>query len=157
MKRLLTFALLTISFMVNAQDKFNVSVYVDPSASIKEKGINFGAEIEYNNRTIYTKAGFQFFSVLEGGYTDISGGIGLKQRLGTFDKHRIYTGVRLGFIFRGSETYPLAGGELGYDYNLTDKFFVGVRTTGDYRSDFDFWGGEAEVRYSGFIRVGYNF
>jgi hypothetical protein len=157
MKKLITTALLTISLMVNAQDKFNVSVYVDPFASVKEKGIDFGAEIEYNNRTIYTKAGFQSFSVLEGNYTDIAGGIGLNQRLGMFDKFRLYGGVRLGFIFRGSETYPLAGGEGGIDYNINDKWFVGVRGTGDYRTDFDFWGGKSEVRYSGFLRVGMNF
>ena len=154
MKKLLTLALLTISFMVNAQnDQFLISATVDPVASEKEGGLNFATEIEYTNKTIYTKAGFQSFSALEGAYTDIVGGLGLNKRLGMFEKLRPYAGVRLGFIFRGLETYPLAGVEAGIDIKITDKFGFRYRATGDYRSDFDFWGGEAKIRWSSYLGV----
>lgn len=157
MKKLLLSAFLTIGMMVNAQDKFNVSVYVDPAASIKEKGIDFGAEIEYHNKSIYTKAGFQNFSVLQGGYTDIAGGIGLNKRIGIFEKFRVFGGVRLGFIFRGDYTYPLAGIEAGFDVKLNEKVFLRYRGTGDYRSDFKYSGANPEMRYSSSIGVGIEF
>jgi hypothetical protein len=157
MKKLLKLAFLTIGMMVNAQDKFNVSVYVDPGASIKEKGIDFGAEIEYHNKTIYTKAGFQNFAVLQGGYTDIAGGIGLNKRIGIFEKFRVFGGVRLGFIFRGDYTYPLAGAEFGLDYKITEKIFIRWRNTYDYRSDFKFSGAKPKGVDSNSVGVGIEF
>ena len=153
MKKLFTIAFLVIGMIANAQDKFNISVYVDPCASVKEKGVDFSAEIEYHNKTIYTKAGFQNFSVLQGGYTDIAGGIGLNKRLGTFEKVRVYGGVRLGFIFRGGYTYPLSGIEAGTSVKLTEKIALRYKATGDYRSDFKYSGANPKVRYSSFIGV----
>jgi len=43
------------NFRLNKTDSFNFAVVVDPNASIKEQGLNIGAEIEYNG-TVYTRA-----------------------------------------------------------------------------------------------------
>lgn len=165
MKKLLSIAVLVFSLNASAQLQFieneyiTLSGYVDPSASIKECGINFGGEIQLVSNWKYVKAGFQSFNALEGGYFDYTGGFGVNMTSDVFEETRYYAGVRLGFIKRGflendPQTYPLAGFEGGIDYQLTDSFFVGVRATGDWREDFMWSGAEPEIRYSGFVRCG---
>lgn len=165
MKELLSIAFLVIGMIANAQLQFvqneycTISCYVDPSASVKEKGLNFGGEIQLVSNWKYVKAGFQSLDALEGGYLDYTGGFGVNLTSDVFEETRYYAGVRLGFIKRGyldndPQTYPLAGFEGGFDYQLTDTFFVGVRATGDWREDFMFSGAEPSMRYSGFVRCG---
>lgn len=165
MKKLFTIALTAIALTSNAQLSFieneyaTISIYADPSASVKEKGLNFGGEIQLVSNWKYVKAGFQSFEALEGGYFDFTGGFGVNLTSDIFEKTRYYGGVRLGFIKRGykdndPQTYPLAGIEGGFDYQITDNFFAGIRATGDWREDFLFSGAEPEIRYSGFIRIG---
>lgn len=165
MKKLLLIAPLILGLNATAQlqliqnEYVTLSGYVDPSASIKEKGINFGAEIQLVSNWKYVKAGFQSFNALEGGYLDYTGGFGVNLTSDIFEETRYYTGLRLGFIKRGltnndPQTYPLAGIEGGFDYQLTDTFFVGVRATGDWREDFMYSGAEPEMQLSGFVRVG---
>jgi hypothetical protein len=162
MKKLLSIAFLAIGMMVNAQgfgtkEYFTASISVDPNATIKESSPNLVAELELVNYWMYVKASIQVLPDLEGGYFDYGGGLGLNLYLDRFETIRTYAGGRLGVIKRGGESYPLAGYEAGIDFNLTETMFIGLRGTGDYREDFQYWGGEAETRYSGFIRVGFKF
>lgn len=166
MKKLL-FALL-FSIGINAQIQFidreytTLSIAVDPSASIKENGLNINAELQLVSYWKYVKVSSQLFTALDGGYIDLTGGFGANLKLDRFDRTRVYSGIRLGFIKRGfndikTYTYPLAGFESGIDFQLTDHLFIGAILTGDYRSDFKYWGGNPIVRYSTFGRIGYKF
>jgi len=166
MKKLL-FAFMLVGMTASAQqfgtsEYFTASAYVDPAGSIAETGINFGAELELVNYGMYVKAGFQSFDKLEGGYFDVAGAGGVNVTWGIFEEVRTYAGIRLGFIKRGykvndSQTYPLFGFESGIDYNVSESFFVGLRSTYDYRSDFLWSGAKEEYQFSGFVRAGFKF
>lgn len=143
------------NFRLNDKEFFVVSIVLDPNASIKEHGLNIGAEIEYVG-AIYTKLSVTSFAVLQDGYIDTTGSLGLSFTSGYFNKVRYYTGGRLGLIHRKA-TYPTAGVEAGIDVMLSDRIFAGVRSTYDYRSDFEFYDWHNEMRYSGFIRLGIKF
>lgn len=139
-------------FRLNKTEYFTASVVIDPGASIKEKGLNIGAEIEYVG-FLYTRLSVTSFAALEDGYTDTTGSIGLSFTSGYFENVRYYVGGRLGFIYRKG-TYPTSGFEAGIDFKLTDSTFVGLRSTYDYRSDWAFYSADPGMRYSGFIRAG---
>lgn len=139
---------------INKTESFNMQVVVDPHASFKENGLNFGAGIEYN-RAIYTRASFTVFNALKGGYFDLTGSIGLNLTSGYFENIRYYAGGRLGFIKRESNTYPTAGVEAGININLSDNIFIGARSTYDKRSDFEFYGAPSEMRGSTFLLIGF--
>ena len=168
MKKIL-FAFLLVGATMNAQlIKFGtteygtVSAFVDPVGSCKERGLDFGAELEYVGNWGYVKTGFQMFPALLDGYTDVVGGAGLNFNTYPFDYLRFYSGVRLGYIFRGiglerGRTYPLAGIEGGIDFNLNDKWFIGVSAIGDWREDFMYSGANPEFQTSGRVRVGRRF
>jgi len=143
------------NFRLNDKQFFAVSVVVDPSASYKEKGLCIGVEIE-TVRQVYVRASITNFSALKDGYTDFTGAFGLSFTSGYFERVRYYAGGRLGLIYR-TEIYPTAGIEAGIDVMLSDTFFVGVRSSYDYRSDFEFYDYPNEMRYSGFIKAGFKF
>lgn len=162
MKKLLTSLIIIIYLNVNAQglrfpDKefFTVSISADPKASINEKGIDYVGELEYAGK-IYTKIGFESFSALQGGYTDIHCGIGANLTSGYFDQIRYYAGTRIACVFRDNGhaiNYCL---EAGIDYNISDSFFVGLRGTLDKRNDQKvIFNWTAETIPSAFIRIGY--
>lgn len=134
---------------------FNAALLTDPYASYKEKGINIGAEIEMVENWGYIRTGIQTFHVLEGGYIDWTTGMGLNFKTGYFDDFRYYAGGRIGFIWRDKNQYPTVGCEIGAEYNFGSGLILGIRGTYDYRSDFEFWGGESEMRFSGFVKVGW--
>lgn len=165
MKNYFTLAILILSLNATAQLQFiqneyvTLSGHIDPSASVKEGGLHFGAEIQLVSHWKYVKAGFQSFNALEGGYLDYTGGFGVNLTSDIFEETRYYAGIRLGFIKRGfldgeSQTYPLAGLEGGFDYQLTDTFFVGLRSTIDWREDMMYSGANPKYVPSGFIRCG---
>lgn len=163
MKKLIITVLLIVGMTVSAQKKeySNISLAIDPSASIKEKSPNVVVELELVSYWKYVKASVQVLPDLKGGYIDLTGGFGGNVILDRFSRARVYSGVRLGFIKRGftsdkTFTYPLAGVEGGINYNLSESFYVGVRGTGDYRSDFKYSGAEPSMRYSGFVKIGFN-
>lgn len=161
MKNIITLLLITsISYSQNIRfgdtETFNISILTDPNASIKEKGINIGGEIEMVSNAIYVRTGIQTFSVLEGGYMDWTTGIGLNLKSGYFDNFRYYAGGRLGIIWRDGNSYPTAGCEIGIEHNFNSGFILGLRGTYDYRSDFEYWGNnKAEMRGSCFIKIGW--
>lgn len=135
----------------NDDTRTSISIIADSRASIKEKGLNIGAEINYIQKWGYIHTGIQTFTVLEGGYYDwtTGGGIVLKHRSLDF-----YAGARLGIILRESSPFPLFGAEAGTDFNL-GKFVLGLRATQDYRYDFSYSGAEPGFRFSGFVKLGY--
>lgn len=162
MKKLLTIAFLTIGMIVNAQKKEYtfINILADPSASIKERSLNVVFEIEHISYWKYVKANIQVLPSLKGGYLDVTGGFGVNLTSGYFDEVRYYSGIRLGVIKRGftedeTYTYPLVGFEGGIDFKITEKLVLGLRGTGDYRSDFKYSGADASMRYSGFIKFGF--
>ena len=147
--------LLLFSIATFGQKMSNIGILIDPYSSIKEQGINIGVEIDYRENAIYIHTGLQTFTAIKGGYTEWTTGGGYNLNIGYFDNLRAYAGGRLGLIFRGGNTYPTAGIEAGTDYVFDSGFSIGLRTTYDYRSDFDFWGGTAEMRPSGVIKLGF--
>lgn len=160
MKNIILFLLFTLSanaqmLRFNQNEYFTASVILDPNASLKENGLFIGAEIEYVG-LIYARAGVSTFAALEDGYTEIIGGIGVNLTSGYFDKVRYYAGGRLGVIKRQAAN-ATAGVEAGFDVTLGESFFIGLRATYDYRSDFAFYDYPNEMRGSGFIRIGTKF
>ncbi|PIF30167.1 hypothetical protein CLU81_0575 [Flavobacterium sp. 9] len=135
---------------------FTASISISPVASIKEEGADFVGEIEYSG-FVYTKAGFESFSALYGGYWDVHGAIGMSLTSGLFEKTRFYSGIRLARVGRGHEGAwrPMFGLEGGVELNLTDNFFVGIRVTYDKRDDQEIFGLSREMKASGFFRFGY--
>lgn len=159
--KLLTLLLLTFC-TTNAQrvrERFNWSLLIDPTATIKEQSPNIVAEIELESGWKYVKANAQLLHALEGGYLDVCGNIGVNKRFGYFSKTRVFAGVRLGLIKRGFKegqtfTYPLFGYEAGVNYQLRDYICIILRTTIDNRADFKYSGAEPSYRMSNFIGIG---
>lgn len=142
-------------FRLNKTEFFTISTSIDPSASIKEKGIDIVGEIEYAG-SLYVKAGFESFSALYGGYTDVHGAVGINFTSGYFDTMRYYAGVRTACVFRDGGFGVNFGLEYGIDYNISDNLFIGVRATYDRRNEQEtIFGWEPETKFSGFVRIGY--
>ena len=141
------------NFRLNKVDSFNFAIVIDPSASIEQKGLNIGAEIEYNG-SIYTRASVTSFSSLKGGYLDFVGAVGLNFTSGYFEQLRYYGGIRGGIIVRGGDGHPTAGIECGIDYTI-GRWVLGLRATRDRRGDFEFYNEEPEMRNSGFVKIGW--
>ena len=163
MKKLLVLALLATGLSSNAQvhfgtkEYFTASIAVDPHASISSKALNVMVELEYVHSAIYIKSSLQVHTGLEGGYIDFGGGVGINLTEGYFEETRAYAGVRLGIIRRDIYNYPLAGFEGGLDHDLSDTIFIGIKGTGDYRSDYKYFNADPKIKYSGFVRIGFKF
>ncbi len=140
-------------FRLNKIKSFNVGVVVDPNASIKEKGLNRGIEVEYVKQ-IYTRISYTSFPTLTYGYTDLTGASGVNFTSGRHNRIRYYTGGRFGYIQRSTTKYPTVGLEAGIDYKINSFLLVGVRATNDKRNDFKIYRTTPEMRQSGFIKVG---
>lgn len=160
MKKLFTLIVL-ITGLCNAQrfreEYVTLNIIVDPVASIKEQGSCFGAEIEAVSQPLYIRGAITVFPQLKGGYLELGAAIGLTTYIDKWDKTSIYGGIRMGIINRGSYPYPTVGFESGLDYNISDNVSIGGRITYDYRSDWEYWGGQADWRQSGFIKLAYKF
>lgn len=142
---------------LNNAEYFTVSASFDPHASVKEHDLDTALEIEYVG-VPYAKFGVEYFSGTTPKYFDWHGAFGINIFLGLFDKTRFYSGIRLGRIYRGEKVRgDLFGLESGVDFNLTEKTFIGLRATYDYRNDGVFLGWDDYWRASGFIRVGFKF
>lgn len=150
------FAVAQYNFKLNKKRYFTISTFIDPGSSIKENGLDIVGEIEYVG-LMYVKAGFESFSVLTGGYQDIHGAIGINFTAGSLEKTRFYTGCRIAKVNRGHENaYRINYGlESGVDYNISNKLFIGLRSTIDLRRDQEIFGWTPERKFSGFLRIGY--
>lgn len=165
MKKLLVLALLVFGMNTYAQPTFITSEYVtitgfvDPTASIKEDGLDFGAELRLVSHWKYVKAEFQSFNALEGSYFDMRGGFGVNMTTDYFERTYYYAGINLGLIKRGitnndPQTYPLAGVEAGFKYQATDTILFGFRGTVDYREDKLYTAANPDWEYSGHLLLG---
>ena len=142
---------------VNTKEYFTLSTSIDPRASYKQKSIDIAAEIEYVG-AVYAKAGFEYFPGIAPSYFDVHGAMGMNAMIGRYDKVRLYSGIRLGRIFRENKSRgELFGLESGIDLNITEKSFIGLRATYDYRNDGVVLGWEPYWRASGFMRLGIKF
>ena len=90
---------------------------------------NFTTEIELVENAFYVKTGIQVNPGLVGGYIDYAGAIGFNLTSGIFENIRYYGGIRLGTIIRNGNGYPLFGYETGFNVDITDKIFIGLRST----------------------------
>ncbi len=127
-----------------------INIANDPHASIKEEGINLSLEIERVQNFGYIKAGVETFPALEGGYDYIYTGAGLNLKVGYFDKWRLYTGVKMGFVKRRKTPYSNFGCEAGINYDF-GGVLLGLKTDAIYRDDFNYWGGKPKFVGSGYI------
>lgn len=141
-------------FRFNDIEFFAISTSIDPTSSIKEKGLDIVGEIEYNG-LIYAKVGFESFSKLTGGYQDIHYGIGLNFTSGYFNKLRYYIGFRQARVVRDNTWRINHGLEAGINYNINEHLFVGLRSTLDKRYDQEIFGWKPETKFSGFVTLGY--
>lgn len=138
-------------FRLNTTQFGQVSVAIDPCASIKENGLHIGVEIE-NIRSLYERFSITNFSSLKNGYTGFVGSFGLSFTRGMWENTRFYSGIRLGVISRNGG-HPLFGYECGIDTNLCEGVSIGLRAYMDYRSDVEFNDGVNQWRHNGVIRL----
>lgn len=136
---------------------FTMSMSIDPAATIKESSPNLVFEIELVHYWGYIKATTQILPGLEGSYLDYGGAAGLNFQSGYVQETRWYIGGRAAIVDRGGFKYPLFGTEAGVDTMVTNSLFIGLRTTLDDRTDFEFWGGQNKLVLSGFVRIGIKF
>ena len=141
-------------FQLNKNEYFTSSLVVDPVASIKEKGLDVGAEIEYVG-LIYAAARVENFEALQGGYTSVTGAIGINFTSGHFNTWRYYVGGRGGVVFRNGAKNGVAGVEAGIDYAFDSGFFIGLRAAYDNRGDMKALNWPVIWRENGYIRIGY--
>ena len=134
-----------------------INIILDPYASYKEKGINIGGEFEYVSDAIYLKAGTTLFPGLEPIYIDAYVGGGVNFKYGHFDKFRMFTGIKVGYIYRESAPtlYPIFGIEAGMSHELSESVSIGAKMSYDNRQDAKFWDDQLNSywRYSGFVFV----
>jgi len=139
--------LILLSTSVFSQD-IRVNGLIDRTAHIV-------AEIEAIERNIYIKQSFEVAPNIEGGFLATGTALGLTTNFGMFEQYRLYGAPKITFIARGGEVYSSAGGEIGFDKEVSDGFFIGIRGTYDYRTDFQYWGGASAWQASGFIKIGF--
>lgn len=150
-----------ISAAVNAQvrfgdvENFAVSVYVDPGASQKEKGLDIGIDIEYQG-PIYAKIGVESFEQLPGNYFDVHAAVGPRFTIGRNERLAIYTGLRGGVVYRYGAPNPILGFEFGTEYTFPSGILIGLNASTIKRGDVeklyneeDFWRGNF------YVKVGY--
>lgn len=168
MKKLLTIACLLIWGINTAQVRFvdeeygTISIGVDPNATIKEHSPNVNFNLGLVSYWKYVGANIQVLPGIKGGYIDFTGNFGVNVTTDRFNKMRLYSGLRLGFIKRGYTeskvyTYPLVGCELGANYTICNNTFIGVRSSLDYRSDFKYSGADPSTRFNNSIILGIRF
>lgn len=156
----LAIALLLNVYAVNAQlrfgneESFAVSVYADPGASIKENGLDIGADIEYRG-AVYVKAGFESFAELPGNYFDVHGAVGPRFTIGERERIQFYAGGRIGVAFRNGAPNAIGGFEGGVDYTFPGGVFVGVNGSYIYRGDMKAMQWPEIWRENFYLRIGY--
>lgn len=126
-----------------SSDDSYVSLFVKTEPTAKSNGkiaFNVGFGTEYVMKSMYIQV--QFFTIPKlnnVGYSEITAGAGLNQRLGTFKDLRIKEGFMVGYNFRDGETYPIYSFELGVEYFLSKRISLGVVGYVTKRGDSDFY------------------
>lgn len=162
MKTNVTIFMLMLTLSMGAQVRFGekenfiVSVYVDPGASQKEKGLDIGADIEYRG-TVYSKLGVESFAELPGNYFDIHAAVGPRITIGEKERLSIYSGLRGGVVYRYSNPNPILGFEFGTDYTFNNGLLVGINASTMKRGDVEKLYNESEFwRGNFYLRIGYS-
>lgn len=152
MKKLLTTIAILATLATFSQDKrFTAGIYTEPGAF--KDGFNIGAELEYQMKLMYFKAGVYTFPDLNGvGYTQIYGtplGFNFHSK---FNEWRAFTGLQLGFNIRQGQPNPIAGIEAGIE-RYFGNFFIGLQSNYIRRGDAEFYGSDKWV-FNGQVKVG---
>lgn len=152
---LMNVAVATAQLRFGEVESFAASLYVDPGASIKENGLDIGADIEYRG-AVYAKVGVESFADLPGNYFDIHAGVGPRITIGKEENLSVYAGLRGGVVYRYSNPNPLLGFEFGSDYTFPGGIFVGANASTIRRGDVEKLYGEEDFwRGNFYIRIGY--
>lgn len=140
----LALILLLFTSLVQAQfiDKewTQFSIWIDPIATHKEGGAQIGIDIQKIMYGGWISASFSHFEALTPSYIDLVGSGGINFNLFNYKPVRYYAGPRLGFLFREGNGFPLVGGVIGFDWQLSrpysdTKIHIGARAWIDYRED----------------------
>jgi hypothetical protein len=159
MKKTIILSLFLSSVITQAQLHFsdnvtnNIGIHFEPTSSFRENSFNSTFYFEHISHFGYLKPSIQILPELEDGYIDFALNAGLTMFNGIFEKQRIYAGVRLGLIKRGTITYPLAGLEAGINFKLGNSFIIGARTSMDWREDFKYTFGDPSVQFNGALTL----
>lgn len=146
-KRFTLIALLLLSLSSQAQfitvpeDDINTQfgLFVDPTFTDAGYQIGIFATMVMNWGYIGVSA--SDYDGLGGvGYTDLVGELGLNGHFGGFEPIRAYAGFRLGYLWRGSNMFPLVGGVVGFDWRVSKHdaevdVYLGFKLWTDYRAD----------------------
>jgi len=136
----LTLAIILITVIANAQDRYSINITTDNV--IFQKGIFYGGiefDAEFSNN-IYVRPQVHYAD-LKDGYLETSCGIGYRIPL---ERISLKSGIKLGVINR-ADTYPIFGFEGAFEYLITEKFSIGLRGSYDARGDADFYDGQSWV------------
>lgn len=138
----------------DTEEHYIVSFFVDPSASIKEGGLNFGLEVGLEGNYWYANAQIESFEALTGGYFSYGAAVGLHLQS---KKIHFKLGGRLIVTHRNGGMRPMYGVEGSITYDINERWFVGIRGTYDYRIDMELLDYPVIWRESGFVTLGYKF
>ena len=145
----------TSQIQLGKKETFAFITYVDPAASIKENGLDFGIDIEYRGK-MYAKFGIESFAALDGNYKDVHGGFGIRLTQGQAEQLAGYAGLRVGLAGRNEAANAIAGFEAGIDYVFNNGLLIGLNASYMYRGDMKAMGWDEIWRENGYIRIGYS-
>jgi len=164
MKKLISWLLLTLAvamsygqsnFRLNTEDQFNVYLVCDPVASIDD-GLNIGAGIEYVG-PIYAGLQLRTMPVLEDGYNEFVGKIGLPFVSGYNGEWQYRIGIELGGVMR-SDWAPQFGAEVTLVRKLGNSgIFIFGRAGGQTREDQKLYNYDAKWQWKGDVGIGKRF
>ena len=126
------------AFSQNLKGESNNIAFVNSPGSWDD-GYSFGVNYEYQNKTIYVGPELYVFPNLNGfTYAHIMGRIGFNKEWN--NKFRVFTGTRLGLIYRetGGMQYANLGGEIGGQYTI-NSYFIRISGSRDMRTDSKLW------------------
>lgn len=149
---------LSINFMYSQDIRTGLSIYNDPIATEKD-GFNIGFSFDYQRQHSFNSLSLFVFPELRGKkYTELTFSHGYNLHLGYQYKHRFYSGVCGGLVWRsGSNTpYPIITFRGGYEYHFND-FYIGGMMGYDYRCDNKIWGVDKPFfRKNGWVKIGFH-
>lgn len=152
----LAFILFLITASAGAQlldrDYTKFSIWVDPVVTVKEGTPQVGLELTKVMHWGWVSASVSYIE-LTPSYMDAVGSGGLNLNLFNYDAIRYYAGIRLGALWReGKYPFPLVGGVIGFDWQISRGFSLGLRGWIDYRDDQEEqWYGDYDAYEPGLI------